>query len=54
MPGRETTDSLFVVRRMQDEYRDKKKKLYMCFVDIDKAFDRVPKKVMEWAMGKKG
>ena len=27
MPGRRTTDALFVVRRMQEEYRDKKKKL---------------------------
>ena len=27
--------------------------LYMCFVDIEKAFDRVPRKVMEWAMKKK-
>ena len=26
----------------------------MCFVDIEKAFDRVPRKVMEWAMRKKG
>ena len=42
IPGRETTDALFVVRRIQEEYRDEKKKLYMCFVDIEKAFDRVP------------
>ena len=33
---------------------DKNKKLYMCFVDMEKAFDRVPKKVMEWTMRKKG
>ena len=46
MPGRGTTDALFVVQRMQEEYRDKKK-LYMCFVDIEKAFDRIPRKVME-------
>ena len=39
---------------MQEEYRDKKKKLYMCFVDIEKAFDGVPRKMMEWAMRKKG
>ena len=26
----------------------------MSFVDMEKAFDRVPKKVMEWAMRKKG
>ena len=30
------------------------KKLYMCFVDIEKAFDTVPRKVVEWAMRKKG
>ena len=54
MPGRGTTDALFVVRRMQEEYRDKKKKLYMCFVNIEKAFDGVPRKVMQWAMRKKG
>ena len=60
MPGRRTTDALFVVRRMQEEYRDKKKKLYCfvdierrkkkklcCFIDIERAFDRVPRKVME-------
>ena len=44
MPGRRTTDALFLVRRMQEEYRDKKKKLYMCFVDIKKAFDKSSKK----------
>ena len=26
----------------------------MCFVDIEKAFDRVVRKMMEWAMRKKG
>ena len=40
MLGRETADALFVVRKMEEEYRDKKE-LYMRFVNIDKAFDRV-------------
>ena len=26
----------------------------MCFVDMEKVFDRVPRKVMEWVMRKKG
>ena len=26
----------------------------MCFVDLEKAFDIVPRRVMEWAMKKKG
>ena len=38
---------------MQEEYQEKDKKLYMCFVDMEKAFDRVPRKVMEWTMRKK-
>ena len=39
MPGRGTKNVLFIVRRMQEEYK-KIKKLYMCFVDLEKAFDR--------------
>ena len=30
------------------------RKSYTCFVDIEKAFDGVPRKMMEWAMRKKG
>ena len=54
MPGRGTTVALFAMRRMEDENKGKKKKLYICFVNIEKAFDRVPRKVMEWSMRKKG
>ena len=28
--------------------------LAVLFVDLEKAFDRVPRKVLEWAMRKKG
>ena len=53
MPGKGTIDTVFILR-LQEEYRAKEKKLYICFVDLEKAFDRVPRKVMEWAMRKKG
>ena len=43
MPGKGTTDALFILRRMQEEFRGREKKLYMCFVDLEKAFDRVQK-----------
>ena len=44
MPGKETMVAIVVVRRMQEEYQRKDKKLYMCFVDMEKAFDKVPRK----------
>ena len=34
--------------RMQEEYHAKGKKLYMCFVYLEKDLDRVPRKVLEW------
>ena len=54
MPGKGTIDALFLVRRLQKEHRAKDKRMYMCFVDLEKAFDRVPRREMEWAMRKKG
>ena len=39
MPGKGTVDVIFIVRRMQEEYQKKDKKLYMCFVNTAKAFD---------------
>ena len=53
MPGKGATHALFILR-MQKEFCGREKKLYMCFVDLEMAFDRVPRKVMEWALRKKG
>ena len=41
MPGKGTIDAVFILRRLQEEYLDKEKKLYICFVDLEKAVDRV-------------
>ena len=54
MPGKGTTDALFLVRRLQEEHQAKEKRMYMCFVDLEKAFGRVTKRIMKWAMRKKG
>ena len=54
MPGEGTTDAIFTVRQMQEKYGCKGKKLYFAFVDLEKAFDRVPREVTRWALRKAG
>ena len=52
IPGKSTTHALFILRRMQSKFRERKQKLHMCSVDLEKAFDRVPRKMTEWALRK--
>ena len=54
--GQGTTDAIFIIRQLQEKHlsmvdsNDKDLTLYFAFVDLEKAFDRVPRKVLWWAM----
>jgi len=39
---------------MQQKFKAKGKKLYFVFVDLEKAFDRVSRELIRWAMHKLG
>ena len=54
VPGGGTTGAIFVVRQLQEKYLAANNRLYMAFVDLEKAFDRVPWKVNWWALRKLG
>ena len=54
MSGRGTTDAIFIVRQLQEKHLAANKPLYMAFVDLEKAFARVPRVVIWWAMRKLG
>ena len=53
IPGRGTTDAIFVVRQLLQKYLAANK-TYMAFADLEKVFDRVPWKVIWWALRKLG
>jgi len=54
MKGKGTIDAIFKAKQMQENFRVKGKKLYFGFVDMEKAFDRVPREVIRWTMRKLG
>ena len=54
MKGKGAIDAIFVAQQMQEKFKVKNKKLYFGFVDLEKAFDQVPREVLRWAMCKLG
>ena len=54
VPGRGTTDAIFVEKQLQEKYLAANKRLYMAFVDLEKAFDGVPRKIIWWVLRKLG
>ena len=52
MQGRGTTDAIFILRQLQEKHLVPGKPLYLALIDLEKAFDRVPREVIWWSMRK--
>ena len=54
MPGKSTTDALFALRVLMEKYREGQKELHCVFVDLEKAYDKVPREEVWYCMRKSG
>ena len=48
--GRSTADNIFSLRHLQSVHLEKRRQLFHIFVDLEKAFDRIPRAAIRWAL----
>ena len=50
VPGRDTSDAIFIICQLQEKHIAANKPLYLALVDLEMDFDHVPRKGLWWAL----
>jgi hypothetical protein len=51
MPERSTMEAIFLIRQVKERYKEQKD-LHMVFIDLEKAYDKIHRNLMWWALDK--
>lgn len=54
MPGRSTIKDIYLLKLLIKKYWEKKIDLYMIFIDLEKAYDKISRDLLCWVLENKG